>query len=72
MKIVGKKWTGKQPLSLDLGDPFRTGMGAVGTPLAAKLVGKLVLTADVFKATQNRSGGARSVAMPSSESKPGL
>ena len=51
MMIFGKEWTSKQPLSLDGGDPFRTGTGA-GTPLPAKIVAKPALLADVLGAIQ--------------------
>ena len=47
MKLFGKEWIARKPLSLDGGDPFGNG---AGTPLACKLVAKPAFVADVLKA----------------------
>lgn len=54
MRIFGKEWTAKKPLSLDGGDPFRNG---AGTPLACKLVAKPAFVADVLDAI--KAGSAK-------------
>lgn len=47
MKLYGKEWTTKRPLSLDGGDPFRNG---VGTPIPCMLFADPVFIADVHNA----------------------
>ena len=50
MKLFGKEWMAKKPLSLDGGDPFG---GGAGKPLACKLVAKPAYVADVLKAIKD-------------------
>ena len=47
MRLFGKEWIVKKPLSLDGGDPFRN---EAGTPLECKVVAKPAFEADVLKA----------------------
>ena len=50
MKMVDKGWVNQKALGWDKQDPFRIGMGAVGTPLPAKVTAKPALFADALEA----------------------